>query len=924
MKFGYKFSNLLGTVYNKGNILFTPDGNTVISPVGNRLTVFDLVNHTSVTLPIQSKYNIRRLALSPNGQILITSDESGHTLIINLTRQVVLGEYKFFKTPKTIAFSPNGAIIAIAVLEKVFLFKTPIIQKQPNPLIRLSVFTHKSAVISMCWSADSLKLMIGCKNGTLLIRQGKSERVSYFQVKGSGIINCFFGNEESTIAYAVTPTGLASWDYKTNEEMEQEKLEKIENGEEEAQQQEEIDEEKLKVITENQRLYKGRWIFKGFKKFENYGVKCKVKTVCFHLKSKLLLVGFSTGQFILYEMPGFSQLYKLNISSHGISTSAINNTGEWLAFGCSELGQLLVWEWRSETYILKQQGHSYNMNTVAYSPDGQTIATGGEDGKVKIWNTTSGYCYITFTEHEGPVTAVKYSPVTSQNVVFSAGVDGTIRAFDLVRYRNFRTFVSPNKTQFSCLAVDPSGEIIAAGSLDSFEIYVWSVRTGRLTDILSGHQSPVCELAFDPINPFLASASWDKSCKIWNIFEDREIRESIQHTSDVLTCAYSQDGKKFIASCLDGTIQIYETSTWGQIGLIDGKNDIMGGRGYKDEILAKNNSAGRAFTKIAFTPNGECIIAGGNSKYICIYHIDQQVLIKKYSTSANLSLDGITLDINWKRVGEFGHLDAMEKDFDSEDDDLYQQNKEYLTGTSKGDLSKRTTKKKQKTTSISVSPTGRAWAVSTTEGLLIYSLDDFLFFDPTDLSVDINPESILSELNSKNYLKSLIMSIKLNEKPIIEKVFESIPFNEIQLVCQEFPIYYLKNFIQFLSGYFEKNHHLEFQMKWVKLISIYHGKYIKTNSLSMITSLRNLQKTITQTYNDISKVCDDNIFSMEYFKTVLLKELKSQEETNKLSKKSQKYKKYLESKKNKEQEQQNQFSDDEETVYQNNKKNKSK
>lgn len=75
MKFGYKFSNLLGTVYNKGNILFTPDGNTVISPVGNRLTVFDLVNHTSITLPIQSKYNIRRLALSPNGQILITSDE---------------------------------------------------------------------------------------------------------------------------------------------------------------------------------------------------------------------------------------------------------------------------------------------------------------------------------------------------------------------------------------------------------------------------------------------------------------------------------------------------------------------------------------------------------------------------------------------------------------------------------------------------------------------------------------------------------------------------------------------------------------------------------------------------------------------------------------------------------------------------------
>lgn len=61
---------------------------------------------------------------------------------------------------------------------------------------------------------------------------------------------------------------------------------------------------------------------------------------------------------------------------------AVNSTGEWLAFGCRGLGQLLVWEWQSETYVLKQQGHVYDMNTLAYSPDGQTVATGGDDGKV--------------------------------------------------------------------------------------------------------------------------------------------------------------------------------------------------------------------------------------------------------------------------------------------------------------------------------------------------------------------------------------------------------------------------------------------------------------------------------------------------------------------------------------------------------------
>lgn len=46
------------------------------------------------------------------------------------------------------------------------------------------------------------------------------------------------------------------------------------------------------------------------------------------------------------------------------------------------LGQLLVWEWQSESYVLKQQGHFNSMVSLAYSPDGQYIVTGGEDGKV--------------------------------------------------------------------------------------------------------------------------------------------------------------------------------------------------------------------------------------------------------------------------------------------------------------------------------------------------------------------------------------------------------------------------------------------------------------------------------------------------------------------------------------------------------------
>lgn len=51
------------------------------------------------------------------------------------------------------------------------------------------------------------------------------------------------------------------------------------------------------------------------------------------------------------------------------------------------------------------------------------------------------------------------------------------------RYRNFRTFTSPRPAQFSCLTIDPSGDVVCAGALDMFEIFVWSMQTGRLLEV---------------------------------------------------------------------------------------------------------------------------------------------------------------------------------------------------------------------------------------------------------------------------------------------------------------------------------------------------------------------------------------------------------------------------------------------------------
>ena len=70
---------------------------------------------------------------------------------------------------------------------------------------------------------------------------------------------------------------------------------------------------------------------------------------------------------------------------------------------------------------------------------------------------------------------------------------------------------------------------------------------------------------------------------------------------------------------------------------------------------------------------------------------------------------------------------------------------------------------------------GRAWSAATTEGLLTYSLDVAMVFDPYDLAMDVTPESTKEVLQNREFSKALMLSFRLNEQDLILHVVENIP-----------------------------------------------------------------------------------------------------------------------------------------------------
>lgn len=559
-------------------------------------------------------------------------------------------------------------------------------------------------------------------------------------------------------------------------------------------------------------------------------------------------------------MPEFANIHTLSISQEKISSVEINLSGEWLAFGASKLGQLLVWEWQSESYVLKQQGHYFDMNTLSYSSDGQYIATGGDDGKIKIWNTVSGFCFVTFSEHSSAISAVEFAK--QGQVLFSASLDGTVRAFDLVRYRNFRTFTSPSPVQFSSLAVDDSGEVVAAGSTDSFQIFMWSVQTGKLLDVLSGHEGPVSSLAFSPTGNILASGSWDKSVRLWNVFDRSHAVEPFSMSADVLALAFRPDGKELAASSLDGQIIFLDVSQGKQTNLIEGRKDIAGGRKADDRQAASNSSSSKSFNSLAYSADGSCIIAGGNSKYVVLYDVRDGVMVKKYQISENLSLDGTEEYLDSRRVTEAGNIDLI--DDRGDESDLDDRMDHALPGAQRGDLSKRRYRQEARTKCVRFSPTGKAWASASTEGLLIYSLDDTVAFDPFDLDMDLTPAAVMTVIERHEFLKALVMAFRLNERPLIRRAYEAVPRADVGLVSRQLPVVYLEKMLRFVADRLDpagssaaagtRSPHLEFDVLWVRALLFAHGRYLRDHSTEYASAFRGIRKGLVDAEENISRM----------------------------------------------------------------------
>jgi periodic tryptophan protein 2 len=815
--------------------------------------------------------------LNPQGNLLLSIDEDGRAILTILPRRISIYHFSFKSRVNALAFSPSGDYFIVGLGRKIQAWRTPStpgtgadgeLDFAPFVLHR-EYGGHHEDVHNLQWSGDGRFFVSASKDLTARIWSLNPEEgfePTVLSGHRENVRNAWFSANQESI-YTVSRDGaLFQWQYVQKP---------LENG---------TDGETLPdALDERWRIVKREYFMQS---------NAKLKCASFHPSTNLLTVCFSNGVFSIYELPSFANIHTLSIASSPISTVTINKTGDWLAFGSSKTGQLLVWEHASESHILKQSNHSDSMTALSYSPKSDRIITGAGDGNIKIWDVNSGFHIATFTEHSSAVTASQYSK--RGNILFTSSLDGSVRAWDMLRYRNFRTFTAPTRLSFSSLAIDPSAEIVCASSLDSFDIHIWSVQTGQLLDQLSGHEGPISTLAFTPDGATLASGSWDHTIRLWSIFTRTPTSEPLPLTSDILSIAISPDSTQLCASTLDGTLTFFSLSTSTATSTHSSSRDVSGGRTLTSRRTAASDPSTKSFTTITYSADGTCLLAGGNSKYICLYAIPTLTLIKKFAISTNLSLDGTQEFLNSSAILSNGlPRDMLDADT-SDPSDLEDRIDRSLPGAKRGtkDAAGRTLQRPTvRVTSLQFAPTGRSFCAATTEGLLIYSLDTSYAdtFDPFDLDMDVTPQNIRAILAQREpeYLKALIMSFRLADQSFIRSAYESVPHTSIPLVARDLPRVYLSRLMRFIAQEMSgdgpgpgpssdsirgrqqrldgvASPHLEFNLRFLSSVLTLHGRYIKEHQEEYSSELRALTRGIDGVGRAARKLAERNIYEIDF------------------------------------------------------------
>jgi len=288
--------------------------------------------------------------------------------------------------------------------------------------------------------------------------------------------------------------------------------------------------------------------------------------------------------------------------------------------------------------ILSLQAHRDWIWSVPFSPNGQILASCSET--IKLWDVRTGQCLKTLQGSANLIWSVAFSP-DGQTLV-SASDDGNIQLWDVDTGECLNTLLG-DIVKARTATFSPDGLIIASGGDDQL-VKLWDVKTGQCLKTLTGHTQQVRSVAFSSDGQTLASGCEDHAIRIWDIGTGQCRQILNGHTNRAWSVAFSPDGQTLISGSEDQTLRVWNISNGRCLKILEGHPNWIRAVAFSSDgrIIASSGDSStvklwdintgeclntfQGYTNcvesVAFSPNAQTLASGSEDETIKIWNVD--------------------------------------------------------------------------------------------------------------------------------------------------------------------------------------------------------------------------------------------------------------------------------------------------------------